>query len=99
MAGSVLFLPILGFDSPSKKFDSSMGSTLFSGKSVGLSTSKRPEYHGVLSQGSLLQLIEWSSPVVIPFNELLLIMGHNTDIQIYQLVQCQVCQHLHSITP
>lgn len=94
MAGSVLFLPILGFDSPSKKFDSSMGSTLFAGKSVGLSTSKCPEYHGVLSQGSLLQLIERGSPVVIPFNELLLIVGHNTDIQIYQLVQCQVCQHL-----
>jgi hypothetical protein len=26
-------------------------------------------------------------------------MHHNPGIQIYQLVQCQVCQHLHSITP
>ena len=38
MAGSVLFLPILGFDSP-------MGLTLFTGKSVGLGASKCPEYH------------------------------------------------------
>lgn len=78
MAGSVLFLSILGFNSPSKKFDSSMGSALFTGKSVGLGTSKCPKYHGVLSQSSLLQLIERGSPVVIPFNELLLIVGHDT---------------------
>lgn len=59
-----------------------MGSTLFTGKSVSLGTSKCPEYHGVLSQGSLLQLIKWGSPVVIPLNELLFIVGHDTDIQI-----------------
>nr|DAY37905.1 MAG TPA: hypothetical protein [Caudoviricetes sp.] len=35
MAGSVLFLPISGFDSPLKKFDFPMGSTLFAGKSDG----------------------------------------------------------------
>lgn len=92
-------MPILGFDSPSKKFNSPMGSALFTGKSVSLGTSKCPEYHSVLSQGSLFQLIERDSPMCVPFNELLLIVGHDTDIQIYQLVQCQVSQHLHSITP
>lgn len=71
----------------------------FAGIPVRSGAFQRTQDHLVLSQCSFFQLIEWSTAMIVPFNELLFVVNDLTLVEIDNLVERDFFQHLHFLTP